>query len=400
MTDVEQLLQETLADPRHRLEPVPGMYEIVRERAHQRRQRVIRIASAAIVVVAIAGAATAVGVNAAPRRGGHVAARSITPSPPTGQAPAVDLGLGTTSAVAATSSGIFVARTQPDELVQLSTANQSVIKRTTTPDAVDGVAVDAATGRVWTWSSTQAVASGSSDGASSTSIHAYATSNFASAGGPLPTYAFTAAALDGELWLATTDGLWLVTADTANGTSGATKIVSGPVLSVVADAVRHRILYGTEVSTPAATADSLGSVIVHEIDAHTHSVIGVSSPLPIGKESIAIVGDQIWVAGYGSGSTPRLFHLDGSSLQTLQTTGFGAGSPLEFGPGAIVSPGASVLWVRSGGSDGLSCVDPQTGNLLEQWDAVQGPVASVRGHAYAVNNGALVQLSLAGSCTG
>jgi len=218
-------------------------------------------------------------------------------------------------------------------------------------------------------------------------------------GGPLPTYEFSGAAGAGVLGLATSDGLWLLSADTAKGTSGATKIVSGTVLSVVADAVRHRILYGTEVSPPA-TGDSLGSVVVHEIDAHTHSMIGVSAPLPIGKESIAIVGDQIWVAGYGSGSTPRLFHLDGSSLQTIATSGFGAGSPNELGPGAIVWPGQSVLWVRSGGSEALSCIDPQSGALLEHWDAVQGPVVSVRGHAFAASDGSLEQLSLEGACTG
>jgi hypothetical protein len=172
------------------------------------------------------------------------------------------------------------------------------------------------------------------------------------------------------------------------------------VFSIAADAVRDRILYGSAVVTTDAGSNSLGSIAVHEINAHTHGVIGVGSPLPIGKESIAIVGDQIWVAGYGSGSTPRLFHLDGASLQTVQTAGFGAGSPGELGPGAIVWPGASVLWVRSGGSEALACVDPQTGALLEQWDTVQGPVASVRGHAYAASDGSLEQLSLAGDCTG
>jgi hypothetical protein len=65
-----------------------------------------------------------------------------------------------------------------------------------------------------------------------------------------------------------------------------------------------------------------------------------------------------------------------------------------------VWPGASVVWVRSGGSEGLTCIDPQTGSVLEQWPAVQGPVASVRGHAYAASDGSLDQLSLEGACTG
>jgi hypothetical protein len=401
MTDVEQLLRDTLADPRHRLEVGPGMYDAVRERAHQRRRRVVQVASAFTAVVVIAGVATAIGVNSG-HRGNQVAAPSITPSPQTGQATSVDLGKGSTSAMAVTSSEVFVARQQPNELLQVSTTSLSVTKRVSTPDAVDDMAVDAAAGRVWTWSTTQSFVddSGQSTGTDSTSVNAYAMSNFAVAGGqPLPTYAFSGAVLDGDLWLATSDGLWDLWADTSNGTSGATKIISGMVFSVAADAVRHRILYGTSVSTPAA-ANSLGSIVIHEIDAKTHAAIGVSAPLPIGKESIAIVGDQIWVAGYGSGSTPRLFHLDGASLQVIQTNGFGASDPLPFGPGAIVWPGASVVWVRSGGSEGLACVDPQSGALLEQWDAVQGPVASVRGEAFAASDGSLDQLSLSGDCTG
>jgi hypothetical protein len=398
MTDVEQLLQETLADPRRRLDVGPGMYDAVRERAHQRRRRVVQVASAFTAVVVLAGVATALGVNSG-HRGDKVAAPSITPSPQTGLATSVDLGRGSTSAMAVTSSEVFVARQEPNELLEVSASNLSVTKRVSTPDAVDDMAVDTAAGRVWTWSTTQSTVddSGQSAGTDSTSIHAYATSNFATTGESLPTYAFSGAVLDGDLWLATNDGLWDIWADTSNGTSGATKIVSGLVFSVAADAVRHRILYGTSISTPGA-ANSLGNFVVHEIDAKTHAVIGVSTPLPIGKESIAIVGDQIWVAGYGSGSTPRLFHLDGSSLQPLATEMSGADD--SFGPGAIVWPGASVVWVRSGGSEGLACVDPQSGALLEQWPAVQGPVASVRGYAFAASDGSLDQLSLSGDCTG
>jgi hypothetical protein len=398
MTDVEQLLRETLADPRHRLDPGPGMYDTVRERVHQRRRRVVQVASAFTAVVVIAGVATAIGVNSGHRGSDQVAAPSITPSPQTGLATSVDLGQGSTSAMAVTSSGVFVARQQPNELLQVSATNLSVTKRVATPDAVDDIAVDTAAGQVWTWSTAQAFVddSGNSTGTDSTSIHAYATSSFASAGAvTVPTYTFDAAALDGQLWLATDNGLYVVTT-AANGPV-ATKVISGMVFSVAADAVRHRVLYGAQVSAPMGGANSLGSVAVHEIDAFTHAVIGVGGALPIGKESIAIVGDQIWVGGYGSDSTPRLFHLDGASLQPIQTT---APDALALGPGAIVWPGSSVVWVRSGGSEGLACIDPQSGALLEQWPAVQGPVASVRGAAFAASDGSLDQLSLSGDCTG
>jgi hypothetical protein len=402
MMDVEQLLQETFADPRHRLDPVPGMYETVRERAHQRRQRVVRLASAFTAVVVIAGVATAVGVNSGHRRGGQVAAPSITPSPQTGQARSVDLGKGSTSAFALTPSGLFIAQTQPNQLLRVSLADKPAITRMATTDVVDGVAADAADNIVWTWSTTEPTASvgaASDSSAGSTSIHAYPNaSGLATLAVPasVPAYTFSAAALDGDLWLATSEGVYVVAEGDLSRT--VTKVFSGSVFSIAADAVRNRILYGARFSTPAAGGtNSLGSIAVHELDPTTHAVFGVGTPLPIGKESIAIVGDQIWVAGYGSGSTPRLFHLDGSSLEPIATSNLDA---LQLGPGATVWPGQSVLWVRSGASEGLSCVDPQTGNLLERWDAVQGPVASVAGHAYAASDGSLDEVSLSGGCAG
>jgi hypothetical protein len=404
MTDVEQLLQETLADPRHRLEPVPGMYETVRERARQRRQRVVRLASAVTAIVVIAGVATTIGVNSGHRRGDEVGAPSVTPSPQTGQATPVDLGKGSTSAFTLTSSGLFIAQTQPNELLRMPLADKPVIARTATTDAVDGVAADADDNIVWTWSTTESTSSedaASDSSTGSTSIHAYpnvsglATPAVAAS---VPAYTFSAAALDDDLWLATSEGLYLV-APTGLSWS-VTKVISGQVFSVAVDAVRHRVLYGLLVSTSAVGANSLGSIAVHELDPTTHAVFGVGTSLPIGKESIAVVGDQIWVGGYGSGSTPRLFHLDGSSLQPLPTPTEVSGADGSLGPGAIVWPGQSVVWVRSGGSEGLACIDPQTGALLEEWNAVQGPVASVAGKAYAVSDGSLDQLSLSGGCAG
>ncbi len=71
----------------------------------------------------------------------------------------------------------------------------------------------------------------------------------------------------------------------------------------------------------------------------------------------------------------------------------------QLGPGAILWAGSKVLWVRNGGDEGLSCVDPKTGAILENWDAIQGPVTSIGGHAYAVQ-GDLVRLNLNAACAG
>jgi len=400
MTDVEKLLRQTLADPRHRLEPLPGMYDGVRERARHRQQRMVQLASAVTVVVVIAGVATAVGLNThSPRKAQPAASLSASP-PAHGQFNRVDVGAGSTGYLSVTPSAIFLAQTDPNGLVTVSPSDLSVAKQIVTPDAVQGTAVDEDRGLVWTWSSTQSTtdASGSSASTDSTSIHAYQTSTLAkTVEASLPYYTFSAVALRGELWLATSAGLYVV--DNTNGSPTATKVSGGQVFSVAADDAHHRVLFSVHVDTPttSSSANTMGFIAVHAIDSNTRRMTTVGAPLPVGKESIAVVDGQVWVAGYGSDSL--LIHLDASTLRPI---GVGVGSldTLDLGPGAIVWPGASVVWVRAGGSEALSCMDPKTGAVLEQWDAVQGPVASVVGRAYAASDGSLEQLTLAGGCKG
>ena len=402
MMDVEGLLRETLADPRHRLEPSPGMYEVVRQRSGQRRRRMLSITGAVTALVVIAGVATAVRLSTNSPRKELTTSPSASP-PAHAQFNRVDIGAGSTGFLSLTPSAIFLAQTHPNQLVAVSPSDLSIAKQIATPDAVDGTAVDRVAGLVWSWSSTQPPVASGDSAAGSTSIHAYQTSTFAMDGAvSVPAYTFSAVALDGELWLATSDGLYVVGTG-SDGSKSATKVVGGSVSSVAADAPRHRILFGVFVDTPAAssntTADSttMGIVAVHAVETVTRQVTTVGAPLPVGKESIAVVDGQVWVAGYGSGSL--LIHLDANTLRPIGA-GVSGLNKLELGPGAIVWPGESVVWVRAGGSEALSCVDPKTGAVLEQWDEVQGPVASVHGHAYAASDGSLEQLGLAGGCKG
>ena len=395
MMDVEGLLRETLADPRHRLEPSPGMYEVVRQRSGQRRRRMLNITGAVTALVVIAGVATAVRLSTNSPRKELTASPSASP-PAHAQFNRVDIGAGSTGFVSVTSSAIFLAQTHPNRLVAASPSDLSIVKQIATPDAVDGTAVDASL--VWTWSSTQPPVGSGDSAAGSTSIHAYQTSTLAKeVAASVPAYTFSAIALHGELWLATSDGLYVVA--NTNGSPTATKLTGGQVFSVAADAPRHRVLFGVYVDTPATNSNTntLGIVAVHAVDTATRHVTTVGAPLPVGKESIAVVDGQVWVAGYGSGSL--LIHLDAFTLRPIGAVGSSLNN-VELGPGAIVWPGESVLWVRAGGSEALSCVDPKTGAVLEQWDEVQGPVASVHGHAYAASDGSLEQLSLAGGCKG
>jgi hypothetical protein len=378
------------------------MYEGVRERARHRQQRIVQLASAVTVVVVIAGVATAVRLSTnSPREAQPTASLSASP-PAHAQFNRVDIGAGSTGFLSVTPYVIFLAQTHPNGLIAVSPSDLSIAKQIATPDAVDGTAVDRVAGLVWTWSSTQPADASGDSAADSTSIHAYQTSTFAMDGAvTLPAYTFSAVALDGKLWLATSGGLYVVGTG-SDGTKSATKVVDGSVSSVAADAPRHRILFGVFVETPTAsstTTDSntIGIVAVHAVDAANHHVTTVGTPLPVGKESIAVVDGQVWVAGFGSDSL--LIHLDAKTLRPIGAGASGLGK-LDLGPGAIVWPGESVVWVRAGGSEALSCFDPKTGAVLEQWDTVQGPVASVVGRAYAASDGSLEQLSLAGGCKG
>jgi glutamine cyclotransferase len=122
---------------------------------------------------------------------------------------------------------------------------------------------------------------------------------------------------------------------------------------------------------------------------------GQSPQTSVGKESIAVVGDQVWVGGYGDTDKSRLLHLNAATLKVVGTSPVGD----SVGPGAILWPGEKVLWVRNGGDTTLSCVDPKTGAVLEQWLAVQGPVVSTTGHAFGIQAG-LQPLVLTGACAG
>ena len=132
------------------------------------------------------------------------------------------------------------------------------------------------------------------------------------------------------------------------------------------------------------------------VDDKTHALTR-GGGLPFGKESIAVVGDDDLGRGYGDDPTARLVQLD---TKTLQRKAGSSPVNADLGPGAILWAGQHVLWVRSGGSEQLDCVDPTTGDSLQTWNAVQGPVTSVAGAAYAADNGLLKKLTLNAACKG
>ena len=392
MNDLEDLLRDTLTDPRRRVDPAGGMYEAVNRRAHDIRRNRWTLASAATAVIAVVATATTVAANSTAHRAqpGHQTSSTATGSTPTGSssapprggtASAIDVGKGWPSDAAITSDGLYVLTNNPNQIVKLDAAGSSIKATADLPTTASGVTTG--DGRVWVWTQQGG------------QLYAFDTANLQPVGAydaGLPVN--EVADVDGYLYLTTGNGLLRAPANaSASGRLATTAVagIDGNTYGIAADPTRHRVLVG---AMPAGST-SFAGVRVVAIDTRTGKVVAQSAQTSVGKESIAVVGDQVWVGGFGDTDKPLIEHLDATTLKVIGSSPVGD----EVGPGAILWPGADVLWVRNGGNEGLSCVDPKTGAILEQWLAVQGPVVSGPGHAYGIQSG-LQPLSLTGGCTG
>jgi glutamine cyclotransferase len=403
MRDVEELLRDTLTDPRRRVEPAGGMYETVSRRAHTIRRNRWAFASATTAVVAvIASAATIVtsspGHRAQPGQQNSSTAIGTTPGQPS-TAPhgavgsAVNVGDGWPSDAVSTAGGLYVLTNNPSQIVKLDTAGSRVLATAPAPSQYGGVTVG--DGRVWVWTQTPG------------ELHVFDADTLA----PLGVYTtgtdlFEVAEVDGYVYLTSGHGLLRASVAALPGQPTAThpggaplaasKVadVEGGTYGIAADPARHRVLVGV-MPIGSAPTNGFAGVRVVAIDARTGKVLAQSPQTSVGKESIAVVGDQVWVGGYGDTDKSRLLHLNAATLKVVGTSPVGD----SVGPGAILWPGEKVLWVRNGGDTTLSCVDPKTGAVLEQWLAVQGPVVSTTGHAFGIQAG-LQPLVLNGACAG
>jgi len=201
-----------------------------------------------------------------------------------------------------------------------------------------------------------------------------------------------AAALDGHLYLATSTGL----ADLAPAATRAVALpgASGAVSAVAADPARNRIL-ALDVSTPYSV------VVVSARGVVTRRTFG-----NLINGTIAIVGDAIWVGGYGGGARggyrALVARLDPATLAPVQTSAIA----LQLDR-VVVSAGTRDIWVSTN-RPGLWCLDASTGNVLEHWPSAVAPVTSEVGWgpvisrvstAYVIEAGSLRPLVLAG-CAG
>jgi len=392
MTDVEQLLRDTLTDPRRRLDAVPDLYEGARGQARRRRRHTIELASAAVLVVAVASTA---GVVA--RGPGHrgtrpaAAASSVSPSAlATQDSPTVQIDLGTDNfaalGVVSTRAGTYVlVDGTPTRVLKLSPAKQLPASNPVALTADGpaggwgGITLDANGVDLFVWTNSGAL----KQYKASTLAVVHSVANALPPGVQI----FGAVSLSGQPWFATNEGLFAVSFD--NGVD-VYKQVPGisDVFGIAADPVRHRIIVGTR--SPAGVTE------IDAVDVPTQRIFH-GAQVSFGKEGIAVVGDQVWVGGYGDMDKPRLIKLDTDTLQPLTAT---LDLNSQVGPGAVVWAGESVLWVRHGGDTRTDCVDAHNGRVIQTWPNIQGPVSSVAGAAYGVNDGGLRRLSLDPACKG
>lgn len=120
-------------------------------------------------------------------------------------------------------------------------------------------------------------------------------------------------------------------------------------------------------------------------------------PLPMESGTLAVVGDDIWVAGRYANGRAALLRLNPRTLQPVARAPAG-----EYkSRAAIVGTGSNVLWLRSGdGSNLLACVDAATGRVEQRWQVQHvNAVTSTRAGALVATPSGVVGLVLS-SCSG
>jgi hypothetical protein len=191
----------------------------------------------------------------------------------------------------------------------------------------------------------------------------------------LPTVVNAVITVRGQLWAAGNDGLYRIP---PHG-NAAVRLpeVSGTVWAAAADPTRNRLLatVGDGPSTLIAVSNATGRVLAR-------------SPLALGKVSVAVDAGTIWLGGYGGPKDRKVVRLDPATLAVVGTSPVDA----EVGPGATVWAGEDVVWVRSGGSEGLACIATRTGAVQARWPSIQGPVVSSAGLVFAPSMGYLLML--------
>jgi outer membrane protein assembly factor BamB len=190
-----------------------------------------------------------------------------------------------------------------------------------------------------------------------------------------------AAVLDGTLYLNTDVGVFALK-------PGADRLTT-PALTrggraMVADPARHRLL----VLEKDGGSDGLFAY------SPARGAVLASVTVPFDVSGLAVVDGQIWVATDGGDGGGVLLHrLDPVDMKAVDKV------RVHLVPPARMTPGADVIWLRSGDQNGRRCLNVKTGRTSVRLSFL-GPVASVSGTSYVSAGDQIVRIPLDDPCPG
>ena len=202
----------------------------------------------------------------------------------------------------------------------------------------------------------------------------------------VPATVFSAAAVNGRLFLATADGV----EQFAPGSSSLTGVTNSiPVIrAITADPSRQAVL--------GLSSGPTAGVITVSADGATLLAgpgLGLTQ-----RSTVAVIDGTLWVSGVGA--TASLARLDPASMHPVTSGPNQTGVISSVGGTVTVTPGAADLWVYSPSTARLYCVDDRTGQELQHWDGLSGPVTAGGRGPFAVGHGHVLPLVLRGACQG
>jgi hypothetical protein len=291
------------------------------------------------------------------------------------------IGPGEPVEVRAADGWFYLLEDSPGTVLRLDRANLAISASAQVPGKVESFALDSAADRLWAWYTQPN---------GNTLAREFVASTLAPVRDVPITgeQVFRGVALDGALWLASSDGLYRI-----GPSDPAARLVPGltGLYAIAVDPGRHRLI----LDQGPATAQPGLALRVAALDPVSLKLT-YGAQLPLIKDGIAVVAGQVWIGGFASGADPVLYRLDPTTLQVAGTAGISD----QLGPGAIVTAGTNSLWVQGGADDNVYCLSPETGTVRQQWRANLNSIASLPGMAIAVLQPNLVQLEVTKACAG
>lgn len=194
----------------------------------------------------------------------------------------------------------------------------------------------------------------------------------------------TATVLDGRLYLAALDGVYVLRTDATR----AKRVVKlSGIQAIAADPARHRLLVlARDNDTVSVRAYTPGKPHVPRA--------GVRLSINSGSGNLVVVQAAIWATGYNNDHGRVLLRLNPHTLAAIDTVP----TSQKLGSDArLAGSGEADFWLR--GAGGLWCIS-HTGEPAQHWPFAAGAVTSRPNQAFAAIDDQIAQLRLNDACAG